>query len=111
MDSNILEDYFNLNLKLNEIKIKRDGIRKEILNSYPDGVVIDDYVSTISEKQGNIDYKAICETFLNLTNIDLDKFRRPRVKVLVVKHKSEKTNFISKVNFNFGTYSIFGEDD
>lgn len=111
MDSNILKDYFNLNKKLNEIKIERDKIRKEIIGAYPDKAIVDDYVLTIYEKQGNVDYKAICETFLNLSNINLDSFRKPSIKVLSVKYKDVKTNTINNLDFDFSFLGIFGEDD
>ena len=84
INQDLLQKYLIVSKQI-DILINEKSILKEKILNLPKGYNENGYSFDIRERKGMVNYKSIFDMFLSENNINVDDFRREKVKAIIIK--------------------------
>ena len=84
INQDLLQKYLIVSKQI-DILINEKSILKEKILNLPKGYNENGYSFDIRERKGMVNYKLIFDMFLSENNINVDDFRREKVKAIIIK--------------------------
>jgi hypothetical protein len=83
-NQDLLEKYLLISKKIDILMNKKTALREKILE-LPLNYNENGYRFKIQERKGTVDYKLIFDMFLAEDDINVDNFRKEKVKAIIIK--------------------------
>lgn len=84
VNQDLLEKYLIISKKIDILMNKKSVLKEKILN-LPKGYNENGYSFDIQERKGMVDYKLIFDMFLAEDDINVDNFRKEKVRAIIIK--------------------------